>query len=261
MNIGFLITARLKSIRLPKKVILKIAERPLISHMLDRIKDARRVNEIIICTSTNSQDDPLKQIAVKEDVICYRGSEDDVLMRLHEAASFHGIEYIVNLTADCPIIDPFFIDSTVDEFEKTNADFIEWDKLPAGQGPLGLKVSALKKACDIKNENDTEVWGDYFTKTGLFQVHNPEVDNEFIFPDLKTTLDYPADYEFFKCIFDELYTPNKVFSLSDIIKLIKEKPELIFINRHCLKLCKDHLSRSRAGIKLKKQYMKTINAF
>ena len=58
---------------------------------------------------------------------------------------------------------------------------IHWNKLPPGQGALGLKVSTLKKVCDIKDENDTEDWGDYFTKTGLFQIHNLEVENEYFF--------------------------------------------------------------------------------
>ncbi len=110
MNIGFLITARLKSQRLKNKVILEIVERPLISHMLDRIKAAQRIDNIVICTSTNSQDDPLEDIARSEGVLCYRGSEDDVLVRLSKAASLYGIEYIISLTADAPIIDPFFID-------------------------------------------------------------------------------------------------------------------------------------------------------
>ena len=261
MNVGFLLTARLKSRRLPKKVILEIAGRPLISHMLDRIKAADRVDEIVICTSTDSQDDPLEKIAESEGVSCYRGSEDDVLARLYEAASLYGIEYIINLTADCPVVDPSFINLTVHEFEETNADYIEWDKLPAGQGPLGLKVNALRKVCDIKKEKDTEVWGYYFTKTGLFHILYPEVSKKFICPDLKTTLDYPEDYKFLKCIFNELYIPNKVFSLDEIIKIVKEKPELMSINRHCMKLCKDHISRTAPGITLKKKYSGITTTF
>ena len=124
-----------------------------------------------------------------------------------------------------------------------------------------MKVSALEKVCDIKNENDTEVWGDYFKKTDLFHVHNPEIGEEFISPDLKTTLDYPEDYEFLKHIFNELYIPNKVFSLSEIIKLLKEKPELMSINRHCMKLCKDHISRTASEITLKKKYRGITTTF
>ena len=145
MTIGFLITGRLKSTRLPKKVILEIAGKPMIVHMLDRIKLAKRIDKIVICTSTNPQDDPLEKIAKDETVYCYRGSENDVLMRLHEAAVKYHVDYIVNITADCPLIDPFFIDQIVKTYESTNADLIMSFKLPMGQRPYGIKPSALKK--------------------------------------------------------------------------------------------------------------------
>ena len=86
MSTPFLITARLKSTRLPKKIMLEVMGKPLIVHMLDRIKHSRYIEDIVICTSTNSQDDPLEEIAEKEHVHCFRGSEDDVLERLLRAA-------------------------------------------------------------------------------------------------------------------------------------------------------------------------------
>ena len=75
----FLITARLKSKRLPKKVLLEVLGKPLIVHMINRIKYAKNIDKIIICTSTNVQDDPLEEITKQENIYCYRGSEDDVL--------------------------------------------------------------------------------------------------------------------------------------------------------------------------------------
>ena len=75
----FLITARLKSKRLPKKVLLEVQGKPLIVHMINRIKYAKKIDKIIICTSTNVQDDPLEEITKQENIYCYRGSEDDVL--------------------------------------------------------------------------------------------------------------------------------------------------------------------------------------
>ena len=102
MKTAFLITARLKSTRLPKKILLEVAGKPLIVHMLDRIKNATSIDKIIICTSTNHQDDPLEEIAGQEQVSCFRGSEEDVLVRLLEAAQSHGLKYFANITADCP---------------------------------------------------------------------------------------------------------------------------------------------------------------
>ena len=86
MKTAFLITARLKSTRLPKKVLLKVQGKPLIIHMINRIRHAKNINKIIICTSTNSQDDPLEEIANQQKIDCYRGSEDDVIQRLLDTA-------------------------------------------------------------------------------------------------------------------------------------------------------------------------------
>jgi spore coat polysaccharide biosynthesis protein SpsF len=242
---GFLITGRLKSKRLPRKVILEVKGRPLICHMLDRIKAAKRIGEIVICTSTNPQDDPFHEIAQREGVSCYRGSEDDVLMRLLEAASEHGLDYFVNITADCPLIDPLFINRTVDEYERTHADLVRFDLLPRGQGPNGIKVSALKKVCEIKAETETEVWGDYFTRSGLFTFHSPQVEDIYLHPTLKTSIDYPEDYEFLKRIFDELYVSGVIFSLLDVINLVNRKPELLAINSHCINMGVEHISKTK----------------
>ena len=117
MKTAFLITARLKSTRLPKKILLEVAGKPLIVHMLDRIKNATSIDKIIICTSTNPQDDPLEEIAGQEQVSCFRGSEEDVLVRLLEAAQSHGLKYFANITADCPMMDPLLIDRAVLEYQ------------------------------------------------------------------------------------------------------------------------------------------------
>ena len=160
MKVGFLITARLKSSRLPKKVIKEVLGKPLIVHMIDRIKKASKIHEIIMCTSTNSQDDPLEAIADSEGISCYRGSEDDVLVRLYEAASRFEIDYIVNNTADCPLTDPYLADYIVNEYERTKADHIQLPGVP--EGLHGLSVSALKRVVDLKDETETEIWGGYF---------------------------------------------------------------------------------------------------
>ena len=106
MKIAFLITARLKSTRLPLKVIKSMHGKPMIVHMLDRLKQSKSLNDIIICTSNESQDDPLVEIAKNEGVQCYRGDGDDVIARLLGAAENFGVDYIVNITADCPFVDP-----------------------------------------------------------------------------------------------------------------------------------------------------------
>ncbi len=252
MKIAFLITARLKSTRLPMKVIKPMHGKPMIMHMLDRLKESKSLDEIIICTSEESQDDPLVEISEKTGVQCYRGDADDVIGRLLGAAEMYNVDYIVNITADCPFVDPVYIDHIVNAYKKTNADLIRaWD-LPHGAFSYGIKTEAARKVLELKNSNDTEVWYQYFTDTGLFNVVDLEIENKFHKrPGLRMTLDYPEDWQFFEAIFDELYEDGKVFKLDKILKLLDEKPEIIELNRHCSAKFYKRYSRQSA-IKLKK---------
>ena len=250
----FIITARLKSKRLPKKLMLEISGEPLIVHMINRIKQSETVDRIVICTSKNTQDDPLEELSEREKIYCYRGSEDDVLQRLYEASIIYGSEYFLNITADCPLVDPFFIDKLVDEYKKRDADFIKYSTLPAGQRPYLIKIAALKKVCDIKNEIETEVWENYFIESGIFNVYECPVDNKFINPKLKTSIDYIDDYVFIKEVFKKLYHNKRCFSLLDIINLVEKNNNLLNINSHCLNLSKIHITKTSKGVDFKKNY-------
>lgn len=250
---GFLITARLKSSRLPRKVILDIAGKPAIVHQLDRIKQAKHINKIVICTSTNPQDDPLAEIAENEGVECYRGSEEDVLTRLLEAAQQHGLEYFVNITADCPLVDPKFIDQIAQALVSTDADLVRMTKLPLGQGPNGVRVSALQRVCLIKAETETEVWGKYFSGSGELNLYDLEVPEQYCHATLKTSLDYPEDYEFLKRVFAELGDSGNLFSLSEVIDLVNRKPQLLEINSHCAALGRKHIARTSIPVRFQQK--------
>ena len=156
MKVGYLITGRLKSTRLPKKLLLEINGKPIISHMIDRLKLANKINEIIICSSTNEQDMPLADIASKNGIKCYFGDPDDVLARLLEAADKFNLDYILNITADCPFVDPYYADKIVDKYIETNADLIRQFDLPHGVFSYGIKVEALRKVVKIKDSTEYE---------------------------------------------------------------------------------------------------------
>ena len=251
MRVGFLITGRLKSTRLPKKLLLEVEGKPILSHMIDRLKLAKNVDEIIICTSTNEQDKPLGDLANTNNINCFYGDPDDVLVRLLGAANEFNLDYILNITADCPFVDPEYADNIVKKFLETDSDLIRQFDLPHGVFSYGIKVDALRKVVKIKNSSDTEVWGKYFTDTGLFKVLDLEVDNKHHRrPGLRMTLDYPEDLDFFKIIFDALYQENKVFSLSEILNFLDSNPEIIKINKGCgLRFNKRFNSQSEPSLK------------
>ena len=267
MKIGFLITARLKSKRLPRKIVRNVNGEPLIVHMIKRLKHSKEVDEIIICTSKLKQDDLLEKISRTEGVKCYRGHSDDVLKRLSKAAAKHKLSYILNITADCPLVDPFYADKIVKLYRKTNADLIRAFDLPHGAFSYGFKISALNKAIKIKNTKFTANWEKYFTDTGIFKIVDLKVKNKLHRrPGLRMTLDYPEDLKFFKRVFKELYYKKNFFNLTDIINLLNRKPEIIEINKNCgLKFMKKYIKESefilKKKIKIKKKNLKLYKKF
>ena len=231
MTTAILITARLKSTRLPMKVIKSILGRPMISHLLDRLKLAKRPEQIIICTSPISQDDPLQEIAKREAVACFRGHPEDVLQRLTDAAAHYNIDTVISCTADNPFVDPEYIDYLVDLHIQQGNDFTNTEGLPFGTFAYALAYPAMVRACQIKDEIDTEVWGGYFTQTGLFKVGTLNVtDMAVTRPELRLTVDTPEDFQLIEKIFEALHTDGQVFSLQDIVQLCDQSPDLLKIN-------------------------------
>ena len=253
LKVGYLIIGRLKSTRLPKKLLLDIKGKPIIAHMIDRLKLAKKVDNIILCSSKNIQDLPLKQIAKDNNVDCYLGDPDDVLLRMLDAADEFNLDYILTITADCPFADPVYADKIVEKYQETDADLIRQFELPHGAFSYGIKVDSLRMVVELKDSSDTEVWGRYFTDTGLFDVLDLDVEDSHHYrPGLRMTLDYPEDFEFFKTIFDHLYVKSEVFSLTDILTLLDEKPEIIKINKECgKKFKKRFIAQSEPKLKRK----------
>ncbi|WKZ71065.1 MAG: hypothetical protein QY331_07345 [Melioribacteraceae bacterium] len=233
MKIGFLITARLKSTRLPNKLILKIFDREIIRWMIDRLKLSDQLHNIIICTSLNSQDDPLEKIALEEGINCFRGSEEDVLKRLLDAALLFNLDYIVNVTADCPLVSFEYISEIIKEFKKSEADLIRCLDLPHGLFSYGIKINALSKVCEIKSSNSTEVWGKYFTDTGLFNVVDLVIPETLKRSNYRLTLDYQEDYDFFMAIFNYFGLDTYKKGISEIISFLDEHQEVVEINKNC----------------------------
>lgn len=233
MKTAILITARLKSTRLPKKAMRPIYGRPMIGHMVDRLKLAEQPEGIVICTSSLPQDDPLVDVANQEGILCYRGDPDDVLLRLTEAASRFAVDTVVSCTADNPFVDPIYIDRLVEFHLANRHDYSNCEGLPLGAFSYVVSRKALKRACTLKAERDTEVWGGYFTETGRFSWGTLHVTDPAVrWPELRLTVDTPEDFELVTHIFDELHESRKVFPLSAIVTLCRRRPDLVAINAH-----------------------------
>jgi spore coat polysaccharide biosynthesis protein SpsF len=246
------LSTRLKSTRLPGKSLLKIKGKTVTDHLIDRIKAARRPSEIILCTSTNPKDDPLVEIAKNNGILHFRGSEEDKLDRYLNAAKEFGTDFIVVVDGDDIFCEPSFIDMCISEFGKSNADYVTVAGAPVGAVPFCMKRQALEKACRLKNETDTEIWGSCFIDSGLFKTSFINPDAKLQRPDIRLTLDYREDFMLIEVIFESLYKPGRIFTLLDIIRLLDRNPELVDINRQVQKLYLEH-QRLSPKVTLKKE--------
>ena len=253
MKTAVFIPARVKSTRLPRKVLFEVKGKTIIEHLIERIKSAKLPNMIVLCTTIKPEDDSLMDIAKKCGIEYFRGSETDILDRYLNAAQKYGVDFIVNVDGDDVFCDPDLVDKTVEAFVKSGADFITWRSLPLGASPCGIKVGALRRVCELKEGSDTETgWGLYFTDTGLFKIEYLEPENgELKRPDIRMTLDYPEDLEFVKEVFDRLYTPGRIFTLKDILKLLEKEPWIAEINKGVQEAYWKRF-RERAKVKLRR---------
>lgn len=255
-QVATFITARTGSSRLPGKLLLQIMGKPVIEHLIERVKQAKLPQQIVLCTTVLPEDDPLEQIATRTDILTFRGHPIDILMRWLKAAEHYRVNFIVSADGDDIFCDPEHIDKIVEHFLKTNADYIACRGLPFGAGPTGIKAEALRKVCELKLDEDTEGQSRYFTQTGLFQVEYLDItDPALNHPEIRMTLDYPEDFEFFKAVFQHLYKPGKVFGLRDIVRFLEQHPEIVQLNQHMQKAYEERFKAKYSEVRLKKEKM------
>jgi len=239
MRIGLLITARLKSSRLPFKLLKDLNGYSIIEHVIHRAKKIKNVDAIILCTSDNKQDKPLVETALENGIYSFLGSEEDVLQRLNGCSTFFGLDYIVSITGENPLFSIDHANILIDRMVANNADFTYIDNLPIGCAVYGIKSKALKLVCEIKSEIDTEIWGPLLNQPEIFNVQKIEANPYLQIPNLRLTNDYQEDYHMMTRIFNSF--PHQTLpSLESVLQLLHDKPEILSINAERTQLALDN---------------------
>ena len=119
-----IVEARMGSSRLPGKIFYKASNKTFLWHLINRIKKVKQINQIILATTTNRNDDVLENFANKNKINCFRGSELNVKKRVLDAAKKFNVKNIVSITADCPVIDINLISQVIDVYKIHKADFV-----------------------------------------------------------------------------------------------------------------------------------------
>ena len=231
--ISAIIQARVGSKRLPNKVFSQIEGKPLIWHVVNRLKFSKYLDNIIIATTKNINDDEIEKWACKNNILLYRGSENNVLKRYYETAKLFKSSIIVRITADDPFKDYEIMDIVIDKFVNNNVDFVCNNYPPTFPEGLDIEVFsfvALENA-NIKAQSnfDKEHVTQYFYKhPDKFRIINVANDEDFSW--LRWTIDEEKDLKMTREVYKYFRDSDRIFLFKDILKLVAEKPEICKIN-------------------------------
>ncbi len=238
MKIVATIEARMASSRLPGKVLLPLAGEPALVRMVERARRSSRLDAVVVATTSEPSDNPVAALCAEKGIAFYRGSQEDVLSRVLRAAESVQADIIVELTGDCPLIDPSHIDAMVELYLTGGYDYVN-NRLHPGY-PDGLdcqvfSVQALARVDGLTSDpiDRTHVSSFFYREPGRFRVGGPrlrESDEEY-WPDLGITLDEEGDYLLLSRIYAELYPAKPGFTTSDVLRLLRANPQWLALNK------------------------------
>lgn len=223
------------SSRLPGKVLAEAEGAPMLELMIERLRFVSEIDHIVVATTVNASDDPIEALTTKLGAGCWRGSEDDVLQRVLDAAHGAAADVIVELTGDCPLIDPRVVSQTIAAYRASGADYVA--NVPARTYPLGMEtqVFATKVLEDVARRTSDPVDHEHvslfiYRNPSLYSLVNLTAPPELTRPELRLTLDTPADLAVIRAVFAALRPTRRDFSLADILRFADAHPEIAAIN-------------------------------
>lgn len=234
-TVAAIIQARMTSTRLPGKVLMPAAGRPMLAHQVDRVRRASSIDTVCIATTLNADDDPVATLAEEIGVTVFRGSEHDVLDRFVRAAESVDAEIAVRLTGDCPLTDPALVDAVVAAFRESDppADYAT-NSFPR-TWPIGLDVEvASMAALRMANDEATDTYDREHVMPFLYrQPERFRIARHPAPEDLsgyRWTLDERSDYDLLVRILEALLPSEPAFGWRDVIALLDAHPEWRTLN-------------------------------
>ena len=231
-----IIQARMSSTRLPGKVLLPLSDKPVLEHVIQRVRNCKLVDKVVVATTVHDSDDIIEDWCKKNNFEYYRGSLEDVLDRFYKVASQFKAENILRITADCPVIDSGIIDEVIEKYHEGNFDFYGLSgEFPDGLDCTMFSFKALQTAWkNSKLQSEREHVGPYMVNhPELFAIGGYEKFKNL--GHLRLTLDDPRDYQLLSTIFKKLYDIDNFFNHEMIINLLNESPELLKINSEIIR--------------------------
>jgi len=236
MKIVATIEARMTSSRLPGKVLLPALGKPMLHHLIARLRRVPSLDGIVLATTVNPTDEPLQAFAESESIACYRGSEDDVMGRVIGAAEHGDADVVVEITGDCPIIDPDIVEQAIRTFVANEAAYVgnaHVRSYPDGMDVQVFRLDTLKQSAEqTRDPLDREhVTLHIRNHPDLFSHLHMVAPPSLHWLELGLTLDEESDYQLLKRIIEHFGEDRAGFGCGEVISLLRNRPDLVAINR------------------------------
>ncbi len=226
-----IIQARMTSTRLPGKVLKEVLGRPLLSYLFERLRRVKEIEQIVLATTTNKEDDPIVELCKKEDILYFRGQEHDVLDRYYQTALLYNADPVMRITSDCPLIDIDVVRSVIEKYKEGEYDYVvTGPRFVEGFDCEIFSFAMLElawKNAEKKYERE------YCT---MFLHNHPKLCKKFTLDNIsddskyRVTVDEPQDFVVVKIILEALYPGNTEFSGSDVKSFLDSHPHVSALN-------------------------------
>lgn len=230
-----IIQARMGSTRLPGKMLMKLAGKPVVQQVYERVVAVRGIEKVILATTTDAKDDLLADHCHRTGIFVFRGSSDDVLDRFYQAAKQECADIVMRFTGDCPFLDPseservlrlFLDDEWCDYASNVDPPF-----LPDGLDTEVISFTALQSAWQMARDIPDREHVTLFIRRhpGIFRLKS--LKGYLDLSAHRWTIDEKRDYDFLNAVAMRLAEKGKYGCLNEILELLAADPGLLEINR------------------------------
>lgn len=241
-----IVLARMESSRLPGKVLMQVAGKPVLWHIAKRLQGVPEIEQIVIATGSGPANDPIREFAADAGIPSFSGSEDDVLDRFYGAAQAWEADPVLRITGDCPLVDPGLVSELI-ALHRSSVPAADLTSVAAGAGvatrdfaggrfPAGLDAEVIAPTALQRAWNEGTLPSDREHVTAYIWRHPKRFRLVYLacqqgdFADVRWTLDYPEDLAMIRRIYEALYSESKPFAMQEVLSFLDSHPEVARLN-------------------------------
>lgn len=230
-----IIQARMGSARLKGKVLFNLCNKPMLYHIYNRLQYVKNIDNIVVATSTNPLDDAIFSFCSANNILCFRGDENNVLERFFQCALQYNADIITRITADCPFIEPSMIEKNIDIFLQGEYDCISprsKDGLIRGLDNETFSFKALSdmRARDLTISEKEHVTLYMYNHDDEYKILSPKIDAIYKSKTIRLCVDEKSDFQLTSLLYEKFYKENSIVDTKSIIKFLLKHDEINRIN-------------------------------